>query len=190
MVEPPEISIERTSGNQKELERVNHIIMEKKNEEDKTYDMRIGVYHPECVFVSLGETCNKYSSSYDNWRIWSIFIHDEYTDDVISFELPGGIKNGSTYEEIKRYYGEADSTTVYRSNELKYTTYHYEYKHRIYLDLMVWDDTGLQSITYRSYLTEPFEDERYTASDLLYESKYTTCKTVQCALDELSKLIK
>ena len=83
--------------------------------------------------------------------IWSISINNKNVDNPVPFELPGGIKNGSTKEEIFKAYGELKEEKIYRSDSQGYTTYHYQDGYNKYLDLYVYDNEGLLEINFKSY---------------------------------------
>lgn len=83
--------------------------------------------------------------------VWSINISNDYVDTPVPFELPGGIKYGSSATEIEAAYGKLEEKNLYRSESLKYTVYHYSYDYNKYLDLTVYDDGGLKEISYRVY---------------------------------------
>lgn len=83
--------------------------------------------------------------------IWSISINNKNVATPVPFELPGGIKNGSTKEEIFKSYGELKEEKIYRSDSQGYTTYHYQDGYNKYLDLYVYDDEGLLEINFKSY---------------------------------------
>ena len=86
-----------------------------------------------------------------NCEIWSISINNLDSLSPIPFELPGGIKNGSTQEEIFQAYGELSEDKIYRSDASGYTTYHYQSSYDNYLDLYVYDGQGLLEINFKSY---------------------------------------
>lgn len=83
--------------------------------------------------------------------IWSISINNKNADVEIPFELPGGIKNGSTIEEIVAAYGELTAENVYRVDSNGYTTYHYQSGSDKYLDLYVYDKGGLLEVNFKMY---------------------------------------
>lgn len=84
-------------------------------------------------------------------NIWSISINNKNVATPVPFELPGGIKNGSTIEEIFKAYGELKEEKVYRSENQGYTTLHYQSGYNKYLDLYVYDKEGLLEINFKSY---------------------------------------
>ena len=83
--------------------------------------------------------------------IWSITINNNDVENQIPFELPGGIKTGSSKEDIFKVYGELDESKIYRSEEAKYTTLHYQSSYDNYLDLYIYDDKGLMEINLKKY---------------------------------------
>ena len=111
--------------------------------ENNTYndvDISIG-------FINLSDTAKDITEC----QFWSIEVNNIYADTPVSFELPVGIKNGSTIEEIERVYGKISDDDIYRSDELGYTVYNYEYDFTYYLSLTVYDDGGLQKFSYKFY---------------------------------------
>lgn len=83
--------------------------------------------------------------------IWSFGVRNTYSKTPISFELPGGIKNGSTHADVEAAYGKLEEKDMYRSESLKYTTYNYSYDFNKYLKLTVYDDGGLKEFSYQVY---------------------------------------
>ena len=83
--------------------------------------------------------------------IWSFGVRNTYSKTPISFELPGGIKNGSTHAEVEAAYGKLEEKDIYRSESLKYTTYNYSYDFNKYLKLTVYDDGGVKEFSYKVY---------------------------------------
>ena len=81
--------------------------------------------------------------------VWSFGVRNTYSKSPISFELPGGIKNGSTHAEVEAAYGKLEEKDMYRSESLKYTTYNYNYDLNKYLKLTVYDDGGLKEFSYQ-----------------------------------------
>lgn len=88
-------------------------------------------------------------------QYWAITVDNSWSDTPVEFVLPGGIKYGSTLEEIERVYGKpTDADDIYRSESLKYTEYEYTYDFDIYLTLTVYDDGGLKDFSYKTYSTK------------------------------------
>ncbi len=88
-------------------------------------------------------------------QYWAITVDNSWSDTPVDFALPGGIKYGSTLEEIERVYGKpTDEDDIYRSESLKYTEYEYVYDFDIYLTLTVYDDGGLKDFSYKTYSTK------------------------------------
>lgn len=83
--------------------------------------------------------------------IWSISINNKNAEVPIPFELPGGIKNGSSIEDIVKAYGELTAENIYRVDAQGYTTYHYQSGTDKYLDLYVYDNVGLLEINFKMY---------------------------------------
>ena len=98
-------------------------------------------------FVNLG----KEARDIEECQVWSIMINNHNVATPVDFTLPGGIHNGSTEEEIFAAYGALETVQVYRSITNGYTTYHYKKDYTQYLDLTVYDDGGLQNISFRHY---------------------------------------
>ncbi len=88
-------------------------------------------------------------------QYWAITVDNSWSDTPVDFALPGGIKYGSTLEEIERVYGKpTDEDDIYRSESLKYTEYEYVYDFDIYLTLTIYDDGGLKDFSYKTYSTK------------------------------------
>jgi len=81
--------------------------------------------------------------------VWSFVVDSSSYYDNINFQLPGGIKNGSTYAEVEAMYGKENDT--YRSDTLKYTVYTYTYDYNKTLKLTIYDDGGLKGFSYQLY---------------------------------------
>ena len=78
--------------------------------------------------------------------------YNSWSDTPVEFSLPGGIKYGSTIEEIESVYGKpVEEDDIYRSESLKYTEYEYVYDFDIYLTLTIYDDGGLKDFSYKTY---------------------------------------
>lgn len=87
-----------------------------------------------------------------NCQYWSITINNKDKSNAIDFELPGGIKNGTSIQEIEKTYGKPeDPDNIFRAETLKYTTYIYEYENTIYLKLTIYDEEGLTAFEYNIY---------------------------------------
>lgn len=84
-------------------------------------------------------------------QIWSITIDNHSSSTPVPFMLPGGVQMGSTINEIVAVYGELEPNQIYRSDSMKYTAYHYTNDYTQYLDLTVYDDGGLQQVSFRHY---------------------------------------
>lgn len=92
---------------------------------------------------------------FDECQYWAITVDNSWSDTPVEFVLPGGIKYGTTLEEIERVYGKpTDEDDIYRSESLKYTEYEYVYDFDIYLTLTVYDDGGLKDFSYKTYSTK------------------------------------
>lgn len=113
------------------------------NLENKKYDdaeVYIG-------FVNLSNSAKDVSEC----QFWSIEVDNSYSDTPVDFELPEGIKTGSTIADIVKAYGKLSDDDIYRSDELGYTVYNYEYDFAYYLTLEIDDEKGLQSFSYKKY---------------------------------------
>jgi len=99
-------------------------------------------------FVNLGTGAKDITEC----QFWAITVRNSFSDTPVSFTLPGGIKNGSTLSEIESIYGKpTDPDDIYRSEELKYTVYSYDYDYQVYLKLTIYDDGGLKEFDYKIY---------------------------------------
>jgi hypothetical protein len=80
-------------------------------------------------------------------NVWSIYYTTDSTNPDVSFTLPGGIKYGSTYDDIKSVYGKADY--VYTDFSENFTKYQYnDDEQTIFLVLTVNGDGKLYSFVY------------------------------------------
>ena len=84
-------------------------------------------------------------------QFWAIDVDNQFSDTPLSFVLPGGIKNGSTKEEIEKVYGVPEADNIYRSSSSNYTEYTYEYEYSIKFRLTIFDDGGLKGFEYKFY---------------------------------------
>lgn len=82
-------------------------------------------------------------------KVWSIKIDNTYAENPVSFTLPGGIKQGSTVDDVVKAYGEPSDT--YRSDDLGYWVYTYEVDYSDSLKLTIYDDGGLVNLSYELY---------------------------------------
>ena len=89
---------------------------------------------------------------FNECQYWAITVDNSWSDTPVEFSLPGGIKYGSTIEEIESVYGKpVEEDDIYRSESLKYTEYEYVYDFDIYLTLTIYDDGGLKDFSYKTY---------------------------------------
>lgn len=85
-------------------------------------------------------------------KIWSFNVRNsKYYSKQLTFELPGGIKNGSTHDEVIAVYGKPSDDNIYRSEGLKYTTYHYKQGYDKYFDITVYDEGGVTEFSFKNY---------------------------------------
>lgn len=123
------------------------------NKNDKTYST-VDLLNDnfEDAEVSVG-FINKGESAQDitECSIWAINVDNSYSDTPVDFELPGGIKKGSTLAEVEAAYGKPEEDDIYRSDDLGYTNYSYVYDYSIYLDLTIYDEEGLVEFDYKIY---------------------------------------
>lgn len=123
------------------------------NKNDKTYST-VDLYNDDFEdadvsigFINNGDGAKDITES----QFWAINVDNSYSDTPVEFELPGGIKTGSTLAEIEAVYGKPEEDDIYRSDDLGYTNYSYVYDYSIYLDLTVYDDKGLVEFDYKIY---------------------------------------
>ncbi len=123
------------------------------NKNDKTYstiDLLNDKFEDAEVsvgFINNGESAQDVTEC----AIWAFGVDNSYTDTPVDFELPGGIKSGSTLAEIEAAYGKPEADDIYVSESLGYTNYTYSYDYSIYLDLTVYNDKGLVEFDYKIY---------------------------------------
>ena len=124
------------------------------NKNDKTYstiDLLNDKFEDADVsvgFINRGDKARDITEC----DIWAINVDNSYSDTPISFELPGGIKNGVTLAEVEAAYGKPEAESdIYRSEDLGYTKYSYEYDYSIYFELTVYDEEGLVEFGYKIY---------------------------------------
>ena len=84
-------------------------------------------------------------------QIWSIEVDNTYAKKPVTFNLPGGIHNGSSLEEVVAAYGEPEEDNKYRSDELGYWTYTYQDGYSKYFKLTIYDDKGVTAFEYDVY---------------------------------------
>lgn len=111
--------------------------------DEKTY-VNIG-------FVNLSDSAKDVTES----QVWAVSVDNagKYRTKV-DFELPGGIKNGSSLAEVEAAYGKPeDESDIYRSEDLKYTSYTYSSreKNTPQLRLVIYDEEGLVEFDYKQY---------------------------------------
>lgn len=124
------------------------------NKNDKTYsttDLENEDYSDARVnigFINLGESARDVSEC----QFWAISVDNTYTDTPVDFELPGGIKNGSTLAEVEAAYGiPEDENDIYISDSLGYRVYSYSYDYEIHFDLTISDTEGVTGFDYKIY---------------------------------------
>lgn len=127
------------------------------NKNDKTYStvsLENSKYEKAYVnigFINLSDSAKDVTES----QVWAISV-DNYGSyrTQVDFELPGGIKYGSTLEEVEKAYGKPeDESDIYRSDSLNYTTYTYDSseKNTPQLRLTIYDDGGVTAFDYKIY---------------------------------------
>ena len=124
----------------------------KLNRGDKTpstLSLNNNKYNDAELYIGFTNLSNN-SMSISDCQIWAISIYNSYTSTPVEFELPGGIKYGSTLNEIEKQYGLLDEKSKTRSEQFGYVIYHYK-KNNQYLDLTIYDDRGLLDMDYRHY---------------------------------------
>lgn len=124
------------------------------NKKDKTYstiDLLNEKFEDSNIsvgFINNGENAQDITEC----DIWAINVDNSYSDTPVNFELPGGVKNGATLAEVEAVYGKPESENeIYRSEDLGYTKYSYEYDYSIYFELKVYDEGGLAEFGYKFY---------------------------------------
>ena len=124
------------------------------NKNDKTYstiDLLNDNFEDADVsvgFINRGDNAQDITEC----DIWAINIDNSYSDTPISFELPGGVKNGATLADVEAAYGKPeDENDIYRSEDLGYTKYSYDYDYSIYFEVTVYDEEGLTEFGYKIY---------------------------------------
>lgn len=98
-------------------------------------------------FVNL----SKSPKNIEDCQIWSITIDNHTSETPVMFMLPGGVQIGSSEQEIITVYGKPDESQIYRNDTLGYTTFHYTNDYTQYLDLTIYDEGGLQQLSFRHY---------------------------------------
>lgn len=124
------------------------------NKNDKTYstiDLLNDNFEDADVsvgFINRGDNAQDITEC----DIWAINIDNSYSDTPVSFELPGGVKNGATLADVEAAYGKPeDENDIYRSEDLGYTKYSYDYDYSIYFEVTVYDEEGLTEFGYKIY---------------------------------------
>lgn len=111
------------------------------NEDYEDADVNIG-------FINLGESARDVSEC----QFWAISVDNAYSDTPVDFELPNGIKNGSTLAEVEAAYGiPEDENDIYISDSLGYRVYSYSYDYEIHFDVTISDTDGVTGFDYKIY---------------------------------------
>lgn len=84
-------------------------------------------------------------------QIWTIDVDNSFAKKPVTFNLPNGIHNGSTLEEVVAAYGEPEEDDKYRADSLGYWTYTYKDGYDKYLKLTIYDDKGVTAFSYDVY---------------------------------------
>lgn len=82
-------------------------------------------------------------------KVWTIEIDNRYAKNPVSFDLPCGIKSGSTLKEVEKAYGKPDET--YRSKDMGYWVYTYSSDYKMKLRLEIDDKEGVIAMTMHLY---------------------------------------
>lgn len=112
------------------------------NLENPNYDARVAV-----GFTNTSSTPKDILQC----QIWSIDVDNGFADKPVNFELPNGIHNGSTLQEVIAAYGEPDEDNKYRSDDLGYWQYTYQDEYSKYFRLTIYDDKGVTAFSYDVY---------------------------------------
>lgn len=102
------------------------------------------------VYVSFVNKTEE-TKLYKDCDFWQISIDNKWAKKPVSFELPKGIKNGSTLDEIEKAYGKPSENNIYRDDNLKFTKYIYREGYQKIFTLTVYDDLGLTKFEYEEY---------------------------------------
>lgn len=89
-------------------------------------------------------------SKYQDCKYWAIRVSNDWSETPIEFSLPGGVKYGSTVEDVEKAYGKPKEDDIYYSEVLKYYEYIYEIDETL-LTLVIYEDRGLVEFEYKSY---------------------------------------
>lgn len=110
--------------------------------ENPNYDARVSV-----GFTNTSETPKDILQC----QIWTIDVDNSFAKKPVTFNLPNGIHNGSTLEEVVAAYGQPEEDNKYRSDSLGYWTYTYQDGYDKYLKLTIYDDKGVTAFSYDVY---------------------------------------
>lgn len=124
------------------------------NKNDKTYttaDLENENYEDSEInigFINLGEKALDVTEC----QFWGISVDNAYADTPVDFELPAGIKNGSTLAEVEAAYGiPEDENDIYISDSLGYRVYSYNYDYEIDFEVTISDTDGVTGFEYKCY---------------------------------------
>ncbi len=107
---------------------------------NKTYDSEITV-----GFINT----DKKAKDIKKCKIWTIDINNRFAKNPVTFDLPGGIKSGSTLKEVEKAYGKPNDT--YRSDDLGYWVYTYSSNYDRYFKLEIDDKKGVIGASMQLY---------------------------------------
>ena len=128
---------------------LTNYILNSKDKTPSTLSLKNKKYKDSDLYIGLTNLDDNEKEITD-CEVWAISIYNSYTTTPVSFELPGGIKYGSTKEEIERIYGQLPESSITKSKDSKYVVYHYKNNSQ-YLDLTIYNDKGLLDLDYRHY---------------------------------------
>ena len=80
---------------------------------------------------------------------WGITVNNEHAMNPVTFKLAKGITNGSTKEDIIKAYGELSADKIKTLDDRVILQYQKDYS--VYLDLIIINDKGLTSFSYKKY---------------------------------------
>lgn len=91
--------------------------------------------------------------SVEETSVWAITVDNKFAKNKVDFELPGGVKYGSTLAEVEAAYGKPEKESdIYRADSLGYYTYTYSNDNaKPSLTLTIYDDLGVTKFEYRHY---------------------------------------
>lgn len=120
------------------------------NSGDKTYGVFDLQHNNFDSHVSVGFiNTDSVTNDIKNCKVWSIEINNRFASEPVSFELPGGIKYGSTLKQVEKAYGKPDDGD--RSDELGYWIYIYSVDFEKYFTLEIDDKKGVIGMSMQIY---------------------------------------